>query len=204
MNASGAIHATGNAVLDTTSGVQGEFTLRAASLTRDPGTVVTFLTDPATGRKITFDTAPTLTGGILPYAGHVTYDAGADPLDPSHDIGIRALTAAELASSIPAAGSPGPARNVLLASSQTVTGNVVANSVAGAGVVLDNANLHVESGYLGSAVSGTGSITAPDAVVRNLGWPPLDECTCHGEIAGHSRNGVAKRSEHSYRAGRYR
>ena len=157
----GPIHVTGHAKLE----LQGAFTLSAPSLTRDPGTLVSFNADPALGRRIIFDQAPALRGGILPYAGQVTYDTGADALEASDDVGIRALTAGELTASIPAAGATGPLPNVFLSAQQTVTGDVAVNSVAGEMVLLDNANLHVESGYLGSRVSGTGTITAPDELI---------------------------------------
>lgn len=171
----GATHFSGYGSINLGTGSAG-FTLSSPSLTRDRGTMLTLITDPAAGHRMLLDTPPAMVGAgttshsrpIIPSAGQITYDIGNDPLNSSDDVGIRALADSELASIMPAAGATAPPPNARLSSAQTITGNVVVNSLSGSRVTLENANLRIESGYLDAPVDGSGTITAPDELYLPL------------------------------------
>ena len=164
--------AGGNAQMTLTSStVQGStLTLASASLTRSPGASLNFIgVNAAIGspfNQITFQTAPTLTNGILPY-GVISLSSATAPGDfPTYSINGGIAPYANYLTSLVGANATS---NVKLSVSTFLAsglGNLTINSlvlVSDTNLALGGTNLTIASG--GILATGTGT----NAIVGNAG-----------------------------------
>ena len=196
-------------------------TLIAASLDRSFGSFGYVDVDPANGKRILLDNPPPVPGiasvggptarPVVPYlrAGYaldslVTYDTGANPLDPSDDVGLRRLDpATEFASAI---GSGGVPENVWIKSNQTVSSASTVNALIVESDLTINDTLSIASGSITlrqrgpdvPQIVGTGRLRVAGEAIISAAGPgvigvPLEaqKMTVTGEVTLAKANDVA-------------